>query len=173
MMADAEAGEFDAAVVHSISRISRSISDLDATARRLEDAGVALHIVSEGLQIQPDESDPFQRALFQLLGVFAEFEAEMARARTKEGIAARQNSDGYHHGRPPLGFENNDGTLVQSDRYHDVVAALEMVQKDQISMREAADRLGSSRSTVGRALERGELYGIGGDAGNDQNAEEN
>jgi len=40
-------------------------------------------------------------------------------------------------------------------------------------MREAADRLGSSRSTVGRALERGELYGIGGDAGNDQNAEEN
>jgi len=92
MMADAEAGEFDAVVVHSISRISRSISDLDATARRLEDAGVALHIVSEGLQIQPDESDPFQRALFQLLGVFAEFEAEMARARTKEGIAARQNS---------------------------------------------------------------------------------
>jgi len=164
MMADAEAGAFDAVVVHSISRVSRSISDLDATARALEDAGVALHIISEGLEIEPEDSDPFQRALFQLLGVFAEFEAEMARARTREGIAARQESDDYHHGRPPLGFEKDDGQLVQGDNYHDVTAVLEMVQKDNISKRKAADRLETSRPTIDRALDRADLYGLEGSA---------
>jgi DNA invertase Pin-like site-specific DNA recombinase len=118
-----------------------------------------LHIVSEGLRMRPDESDPYQRALFQLLGVFAELEARMAQQRTKEGIAARQASDDYHHGRPPLGFEKADGQLIESEKYHDVVAVLEMVRKGDLSKRKAAERLDTSRPTISRALDRGELYG--------------
>lgn len=166
MMADAESGEFSTVVVHSISRVSRSISDLDRTARRLENCDVALHIVSEGLQIEPDESDPFQRALFQLLGVFAEFEAEMARARTREGIAARQESEDYHHGRAPLGFQKDEGALVEADNYHDVAARLEMIRKGELSKRQAAQELDTSRKSIDRALERGEMYGVGSDSGN-------
>jgi len=162
MMADAEAGDLDAVVVHSISRICRSIGDLEKTASRLEDAGVELHIVSEGLTLRPGDTDPYQTALFQLLGVFAELEANMAQQRTKEGIAARQNSEDYHHGRPPLGFEKDDGRLVEADNYHDVVAVLDMVQKSNLSKRKAAERLDTSRPTITRALERAELYGFGG-----------
>ena len=113
MMADAEAGDLDAVVVLSISRICRSISDLERTASRLEDYDVELHIISEGLTLRPGESDPYQTALFQLLGVFAELEANMAQQRTKEGIAARQQNDDYHHGPAPLGFEKDDGRLVE------------------------------------------------------------
>ena len=160
MMADAEDGEIDAVVVHSISRICRSISDLERTASRLQDAGVELHIISEGLTLRPDESDPYQTALFQLLGVFAELEANMAQQRTKEGIAARQQNEDYHHGPAPIGFEKNDGLLVEDENYHAVVSALEMVEKGELSKRKAAQRLDTSRKTIGRALERSDLYGL-------------
>lgn len=161
MMRDADAGELDAVVVHSISRVCRSISDLERTAARLENAGVELHVVSEGLTLRPDDDDPFQRALFQLLGVFAELEANMAQQRTREGLATRQANDEYHHGPAPLGFQKDDGRLVEAEDYHDVVAVLDMVAKDELSKRKAARRLDTSRATIGRAIEeRPELYGL-------------
>ena len=160
MMADAEAGDLDAVVVLSISRICRSISDLERTASRLEDYDVELHIISEGLTLRPGESDPYQTALFQLLGVFAELEANMAQQRTKEGIAARQQNDDYHHGPAPLGFEKDDGRLVEKSGYHDVVTTLESVQKGNLSKRKAAQRLDCGRKTIGRALDRAHLYGL-------------
>jgi len=160
MVADAETGELATVVVGSVSRICRSISDLQATAERLEEAGVALHIVDEGLTLKPDETDPYQTALFQLLGVFAELEANMAQQRTREGIAARQESDDYHHGPAPLGFEKRDGELVQGENYHDVTATLDMIQKGELSKRQGAKELDTSRKTIDRALDRGELYGL-------------
>jgi DNA invertase Pin-like site-specific DNA recombinase len=160
MMQDAESGQLDAVVVHSISRICRSISDLERTAARLEDHGVALHIVIEGLTLSPDDDDPYQTALFQLLGVFAELEANMAQTRTKEGIAARQANEEYHHGPAPLGFEKDSGRLVEGDDYDRVVAVLDMVQKDELSKRKAARELDSSRPTIGRALDNAALYGL-------------
>jgi DNA invertase Pin-like site-specific DNA recombinase len=160
LMADAEAGDLDAVVVNSVSRICRSISDLQRTANRLEDAGVELDIISEGLKLRPTESDPYQRALFQLLGVFAELEANMAQQRTKEGIAARQQNDEYHHGPAPLGFDKNDGLLIEGENYHETVSVLDMVEKSELSKRKAADRLGTSRATINRALERAELYDL-------------
>ncbi|NEU56740.1 recombinase family protein [Halorussus sp. MSC15.2] len=160
MVANANAGDLDAVVVHSVSRVCRSISDLERTASRLEGAGVELHIVTEGLTLRPGDDDPFQRALFQLLGVFAELEANMAQQRTKEGIAARQAKDDYHHGPAPLGFEKDDGRLVEAENYHDVVAVLDMVRKDELSKRKAAKRLETSRATINRSLDRAELYGL-------------
>lgn len=160
LMADVESGEVDAVVVASISRISRSIRDLQRTVDRLEEYETALHVVSEGLVIDPGEDDPYQDALFRMLGVFAQLEAEMTQQRVKEGIAARKQNDDYHHGPAPLGFEKDEGALVEADGYHDAVATLDMVQKDELSKRKAAQRLDCSRSTIGRALERSDLYGL-------------
>lgn len=160
MMADADAGELRAVVVHSISRICRSVRDLERTASRLESAGVELHIISERLTLRPGDDDPYQTALFQLLGVFAELEANMAQQRVREGIAARQQNDEYHHGPAPLGFEKADGRLVEGEQYDQVVSVLELVRKDELSKRKAARELDTSRTTISRALERGELYGV-------------
>jgi DNA invertase Pin-like site-specific DNA recombinase len=161
LMTDVEESEIDAVVVHSISRICRSIRDLERTATRLEEANVELHIVSEGLTLRPDEEDPYQTALFQLLGVFAELEANMAQQRTKEGIAARMNSDAdYHHGPAPIGFEKEDGKLIEADDYDHVVQVLEMKQKGNMGTREAARELDCGTATINRALDRAELYGL-------------
>ena len=39
------------------------------------------------------EDDPHQKAMLQLLGVFAALEAEMTRARFKEGIRTRMDNE--------------------------------------------------------------------------------
>lgn len=160
LMNDVETGEIDVVVAKSVSRVARSIRDLDRTAERVTDAGAELHIVDEGLIMKADEEDPYQNALFRLLGVFAELEADLAQKRTQEGLAARMNADDYHHGPAPLGFDKNDGHLVEGENYGQVVGVLELVEKGELSKRKAARELDCSRSTIGRALERSDLYAI-------------
>lgn len=161
LMADSKTGYLDAVVVKSISRISRSIRDLEDTVDSLQENDVALHIIDESLKIDPDSNDPMQRAMIQLLGVFAELEAKMTRQRIKEGIAAKQETDEYHHGPAPLGFTKESGKLTRKPEFDLVVSTLEMVIKDQLSKRAAAEELNTSRKTITRAIEdRPELYGL-------------
>lgn len=161
LVADAESGEIDAVVVHEVSRVARSISDLERTAERLREADVELHVVSEGLEMRPDEEDPYQRALFQMLGVFGELEAKIKRQNIREGIAARQESDKYRHGPAPLGFEKDNGHLVEGADYQRVTEVLDQVKRGDMSKRQAARELDTSRKTIGRAVdERPELYGL-------------
>ena len=156
-----DAGEVDVVVVYEVSRVARSISDLSRTAERVEAAGAELHVVSEGLTIRPGDGDPYQDALFQLLGVFAELEAKIKRKNVAEGIAARQESDEYHHGPAPLGFVKDDGRLIEGPEYHRVVSVLDEVARGEKSKRQAAKELDTSRRTVQRAVEeRADLYGL-------------
>jgi len=160
LMNDVENGEIDAVVVKSVSRISRSIRDLSRTVEDLAEHGTALHIIDQGMRLDPTDSDPYQKALVQLMGVFAELEAEITQQRVRDGIAARQESDDYHHGRPPLGFNKEDGELYEAPNYDKVCLTLDQVEADEKSKRQAAQELNTSRPTIDRALERGELYGL-------------
>jgi DNA invertase Pin-like site-specific DNA recombinase len=156
-----DAGAVDTVVVLEVSRVARSIADLERTVERFRDAGVELHIVEERLVVRPDEEDPYQRALFQMLGVFAELEAKIKRQNIRQGIAARQANDEYRHGPAPLGFTKDDGRLTEAGDYHRVVEVLEQVARGEMSKRQAAQELGCSRRTVQRAVEeRAELYGL-------------
>lgn len=160
LMAAVDAGEIDAVVVHESSRLSRSLQDLDATVERIVDSGAELHFVRDALPPFTGEEDPMARLMLQMLGAFAEWEARVKRLNTREGIAARMNETGYHHGRAPLGFVKDDGHLIQAENYHDVVATLEMVLRNECSKRRAARELDTSRKTITRALERKDLYGL-------------
>jgi DNA invertase Pin-like site-specific DNA recombinase len=160
LMNDVEAGAVEAVVVHDTTRLSRSLQDLDRTVERVTETGTGLHFVRDNLPPFTGEDDPMARLMLQMLGAFAEWEARVKQMNTREGIAARQESDEYHHGPAPLGFSKDDGRLVEDENYHDVVAVLEMVQKDELSKRKAAERLDCARSTIGRALDRADLYGL-------------
>lgn len=158
---DVEAGVIDAVIVYEVSRVARSIRDLSRTADRVRDADAELHVVSEGLTLRAGDDDPYQNALFQLLGVFAELEAKIKQKNVAEGIAARQESDEYHHGPPPLGFEKDNGRLIEGPEYQRVVSVLDDVASGELSKRKAADLLDTSRRTVQRSVEdRAELYGL-------------
>ena len=163
LLDDTDAGQIDAVVVHEVSRVARSISDLERTVEYLRNAGVAVHIVSERMVLRPEaeDEDPYQRALFQMLGVFAELDAKIKRQNIRQGIAARQESEDYHHGPAPLGFKKDNGTLVESGNYHRVCETLEHVVRDEMSQRQAANELDCGRKTIRRAVnERADLYGL-------------
>jgi DNA invertase Pin-like site-specific DNA recombinase len=127
LLEDTDVGRVDTVVVHEVSHIARSISDLERTVERLRNASVAVHIVSERVVLRPEaeDEDPYQRALFQMLGVFAELDAKIKRQNIRQGIAARQESEDYHHGPAPLGFEKDNGELIESGNYHRVCETLE------------------------------------------------
>lgn len=162
LMGDVRAAEIEVVVVHEVSRISRSVRDLSRIVDELRAHDTGLHIISEGIEIPGDgDSDPYQQALLQLLGVFAELEATMTRKRVREGIAARQESDNYTHGPAPLGFEKDDGELREGPQYDRVCTVLAMVDDDEMSQRKAADELDCGRKTVRTAVrDRRELYGL-------------
>lgn len=163
LMDDVQSGDLDVVVVKSVSRISRSIRDLDRTVEQIVDeSGVDLHIISESLVFASDaDTDPFQKAMLRLLGVFAELEADLAQQRTKEGIAAKMRNPEYAHGPAPLGYHKEEGRLIENEDHDRVVSALEMVAKGDLSKRKAARELDTSRATIRRAIEeRPELYGL-------------
>jgi len=160
LLDEVASGDVDAVVANSVSRVSRSIRDLDKTVETIVDEhGSELHIVSEGLRMTGD-NDPYQKAMLQLLGVFAELEAEMTRQRVREGIQTRMNNDEYHHGPAPLGFKKNDGHLIEADGYDRVRTTLELVRDGELSRRKAARELDTSRRTINRSLDRAELYNL-------------
>lgn len=159
-MIDAVANnEVDIVVVDEVTRIARSIRDLEDTIDHFEDAGVAVHFVSEGLEVDPNDDDPMTRAILQLMGVFGEMEARLTRQRIRDGIAARKAA-GKTVGRTPLGFESDGGNLIPGDDYDRVATVLEEVDADRMSKRAAADELGCARATIRNALERREMYGL-------------
>lgn len=157
MIQGVEDGAHEAVIVHDISRLARSLRDLEDTVNRITDADSEVHFVDDRLTFGGDES-PQNRLMLQMLGAFAEFEAAILRDRTRQGIAARQAEEDYHHGRPPFGFEKEDGTLFPADNHAKTCAVLARVAKGNLSKRQAAKDLGTSRSTINRCLDRPELY---------------
>jgi DNA invertase Pin-like site-specific DNA recombinase len=89
--------KFDMIAAWSVDRLGRSLQDLVAFLSELKVAGVDLFLHQQAL----DTSSPSGRALFQMLGVFAEFEAAMIRERTLAGLA-RARAQGKRLGRPPV-----------------------------------------------------------------------
>ena len=87
--------EIDVVLVWRLDRWGRSVTDLLATLQELEHLGVGFVSLTEAL----DLTTPAGRAMAGLLAIFAEFEREILRERTRAGLAhARQN--GKRLGRP-------------------------------------------------------------------------
>jgi DNA invertase Pin-like site-specific DNA recombinase len=87
--------EIDLVLVWRLDRWGRSVTDLLATLQELEHLGVGFVSLTEAL----DLTTPAGRTMAGLLAIFAEFEREILRERTRAGLAhARQN--GKRLGRP-------------------------------------------------------------------------
>jgi DNA invertase Pin-like site-specific DNA recombinase len=85
--------EVDMVAAWSVDRLGRSLTDLLDFLRELHAKGVDLFLHQQGL----DTSTPSGRAMFQMMGVFAEFERSMIRERVLAGLARAKD-----HGRRRL-----------------------------------------------------------------------
>src|SRR5215469_12936136 len=82
MLKDATRRRFDVVMSWSVDRLGRSLQHLVITLADLQAAGIDLYLRQQAV----DTTTPSGRALFQMLGVFAEFERGMIRERVKAGV---------------------------------------------------------------------------------------
>lgn len=116
--------EIDVVLVWRLDRWGRSVTDLLTTLQELEHLGVGFVSLTEAL----DLTTPAGRAMAGLLAIFAEFEREILRERTRAGLAqARQN--GKRLGRPRTAGLH---AVEIRNLYHAGVAKAEIARRLQI-----------------------------------------
>src|SRR6476469_8031998 len=97
MHKDAARRRFDVVMAWSVDRLGRSLQDLVGFLSELHSLGIDLFLHQQGI----DTTTPAGKAMFQMMGVFAEFERAMIAERVRAGLA-RARSEGKRLGRPPI-----------------------------------------------------------------------
>ncbi len=92
--------EIEMVMTWSVDRLGRSLQDLVSFLAELHAGGCDLYLHVQGL----DTSTPAGKAMFGMLGVFAEFERSLVQERVRAGLA-RARAEGKHLGRPRIAPE--------------------------------------------------------------------
>lgn len=134
-MAACRAG--DTLVVTKLDRLARSVPDARDIAAELVGADTSLQIGSTLY----DPSDPIGRLLFNVLAMVAEFESDLIRARTREGMQIAK-AKGKLKGKPPK--------LSRAQQRH----LMKLVTEGQHTQTELAELFGVGRTTIHRTIRR-------------------
>jgi len=125
--------DFDVVMAWSVDRLGRSLQHLIGFLGEIHAKGVDLYLHQQGL----DTSTPAGKAMFQMLGVFSEFERAMIRDRVKSGLA-RAREQGRVGGRPRVPTKVTQAILDK--------------RTAGMSIRKIATEIGVGVSTVQRTL---------------------
>lgn len=106
MLKAASQGKFDLVMCWSVDRLARSLMNLLNMLADLDAASVNLYLHQQAV----DTTTPTGRAMFQMIGVFAEFERSLIRDRVKAGMA-RAKAEGRSPG--PKRIEVADPTRYE------------------------------------------------------------
>ena len=133
LLKDAVRKEFDVIAAWSVDRLGRSLLDLLGFLDDIHAKGIGLYLHQQGV----DTTTPGGKALFQMVGVFAEFERAMIQERVKAGLA-RAREQGKTLGRPQIGQK--------------IEAKILALRGTGIGMLKIAKTLGVGTGTVQRVL---------------------
>ncbi len=127
----------DTLVVPKLDRLARSVPDARFIADALVARGVRLALGSSVY----DPVDPIGKMFFNILATFAEFEADLIRLRTREGMAIARSRGKLRGKQPKL----SDKQQKELRRMHDT---------GDYSITDLAELFSISRPTVYRTLAR-------------------
>jgi len=127
----------DTLVVPKLDRLARSVPDARAIGDSLAARGVKLQL---GASVH-DPSDPMGKLFFTILATFAEFEADLIKLRTREGMAVARAKGKLRGKKPKL-----------SDRQQKELRR--MYDTGDYSISDLAELFSISRPTVYRTLGR-------------------
>lgn len=99
--------EFDVVAAWSVDRLGRSLIDLVNLLQELHSTGVDLYLHQQGI----NTTTPAGRAIFGMMGVFAEFERALIQERIRVGLARARKSGtktGQAIGRPKASAETEN-----------------------------------------------------------------
>jgi DNA invertase Pin-like site-specific DNA recombinase len=102
LIRDATRRKIDVVVAWWVDRLGRSLQDLVGFLSELSSVGCDLYLEQQAV----DTTTPAGRAMFQMLGVFAEFERAMIVERVRAGVRRAQvrgTKSGRPFGRPKIG----------------------------------------------------------------------
>jgi DNA invertase Pin-like site-specific DNA recombinase len=128
----------DTLVVWKLDRLARSLKQLIETVEALGRREIGLRSLTETI----DTGTSGGRLIFHVFGALAEFERSIIRERTRAGLAAAR-ARGRVGGRPPA---------LAAD---DLAAARALLRDPEITVAQAARRLGVASSTLYRHLPGG------------------
>lgn len=117
MCKDATRRRFDVVMAWSVDRLGRSLQDLVAFLSDLHQQGIDLFLHQQGI----DTTTASGKAMFQMMGVFAEFERAMIRERVNAGLA-RAKSEGKTLGRPKVAADKTSAIRASLAAGHSVRA---------------------------------------------------
>ena len=136
MCRDAAKRQFDVVMAWSVDRLGRSLQDLVGFLSELHSLRIDLFLHQQGL----DTTTPAGKAMFQMLGVFAEFERSIIQERVRAGLA-RARSEGKQLGRPTiapalekriqeaLGKPNRPGVRVIAEQFGVAVNTVQRISR--------------------------------------------
>jgi DNA invertase Pin-like site-specific DNA recombinase len=127
--------DYDTILVWSVDRLGRSLQDLVSFLNEVHSVDCDLYIHQSGI----DTSTPTGKMMFQMCGVFSEFERGMIRERVVAG-QKRAKNQGKHIGRPT----NLNKGLVHSIKY---------MKEQGVGIRKIAKDLSVGVGTVYKVLE--------------------
>ena len=127
----------DTLVVPKLDRLARSVPDARDIADSLVKRGVKLALNATVY----DPSDPMDKMFFNILATFAEFEVDLIRMRTREGMAVARAKGKLRGKKPKL----SDKQQNELRRMHDT---------GNYSISDLAEVFSVSRPTVYRTLNR-------------------
>jgi DNA invertase Pin-like site-specific DNA recombinase len=92
-------GKFDLVAFTRLDRFARSMPELVMDVEQLVNSGVRVVAVQQGLDFSKEGYNSMNQLQLQILAAFAQFERELIRERTLEGLA-RAKAQGKKLGRP-------------------------------------------------------------------------
>jgi len=125
--------EVDLVMAWSVDRLGRSLQDLLSLLEDMHGAGCDLFLHQQGV----DTTTPSGKAMFQMMGVFAEFERAMIRERVRAGLD-RAKAQGKVLGRPKV--------------HHTVESRIRQLREQGVGINKIARLVGCGVSTVQRVV---------------------
>jgi DNA invertase Pin-like site-specific DNA recombinase len=129
---DATKRQFDMVMAWSVDRLGRSLQDLVGFLSEIHALKINLYVHQQGI----DTTTPAGKTMFQMMGVFAEFERSMIQERVRAGLA-RAVAEGTKLGRP-----KTDAATEKAIR--------DALRKGDAGMQKIAARFGVGTGTVQR-----------------------
>jgi DNA invertase Pin-like site-specific DNA recombinase len=127
----------DTLVVTKLDRLARSLPDARDIVKELTEREVKLSLAGS----IHDPTDPVGRLLFNVLAMVAEFESDLIRMRTREGMKVAK-ANGRLRGKKPKLSPSQEQHLVK------------LYQEGEHTSSQLAELFNVARSTVYRAIDR-------------------
>jgi site-specific DNA recombinase len=150
-----DAGEVQVVIIASLSRLTRSVSDLAVLLERFRRQDVTLISVQESL----DTGSASGRLVMNIMCSVSQWEREILSERTRDAMQQKK-LNGERVGNIPYGFRlANDGKHLQPDMgEQEVVSHIQDMRTMGFTLREIADELNRRKFTTRRGTAWRHVY---------------